>query len=179
MNVPLTVVLKSAQLADGKDHVRFLKTHQALRMLLDSPLNKAGKLRTYVHTMENVLVELSHLIEIPADSGDFGELMSYLLRRLVVKASDGTVLARTVKNPVSKYLPPNSTKIGLSAGGTRMSRDVFEPGIHNGFTFFVDVMSGESGEEGELSICVSDFELSVETHCARIVQVFEELLDVF
>lgn len=183
MDAPLTIVLRGAQLTH-KDKacaydLRFANTHQSLRLLLDSPLNKSSKLRIYVHTVENVLVEVNSLIEISSDPREFSNTMSYLLKRFVVKASDGTVLAKVIKNPVTGHLPPNSTKAALSSKGSRVSKEDLKSSLRRGFVFFVAALPGEEEEDGEFSMKVSDFELSVENSCIKLVSIFEELLEVF
>ena len=73
---------------NGDDHHSFLKkhgrdpadmrpdiTHQALMALLDSPLNKAGLLRVFIHTANNVLIEVSPHIRIPRTYKRFAGLM--------------------------------------------------------------------------------------------------------
>eukprot|EP00960_Hanusia_phi_P021846 647500-Hanusia_phi.AAC.1 len=68
----------SYELLNCDDHVHLLKkfkrdpadcrpdiTHQMLLTLLDSPLNKSGKLQVYIHTEKNVLIEVSPHIRIP------------------------------------------------------------------------------------------------------------------
>lgn len=179
---PVTVVLRGASLARKAKGLerdpRIQKTHQALRLLLDSPLSKSDKLRIYVHTTENVLVELSHLIDIPGDCEEFNNLMSYLLRRLVVKAGDGTVLAKVVKNPVTSYLPPNSTKMGLSAEGRQVPKEELASSVQRGFVFFVDMEAREE-KDVEFDMKLSDFELSIGSCCVKLTSVFEELLEIF
>lgn len=39
--------------------------HQCLLTLLDSPLNKAGHLQIYIHTTQNVLIQVSPHVRIP------------------------------------------------------------------------------------------------------------------
>jgi len=39
--------------------------HQSLLMLLDSPLNRAGFLQVYIHTANNVLIEVNPQTRIP------------------------------------------------------------------------------------------------------------------
>lgn len=41
--------------------------HRCLLSLQDSPLNKAGLLRVYVHTMDNVLIEIDPSCRVIAD----------------------------------------------------------------------------------------------------------------
>ncbi|CAM9438925.1 unnamed protein product [Choristocarpus tenellus] len=49
--------------------------HQELLALLDSPLNKAGKLQVYIHTNLNVLIEVNPQIRIPRTFKRFSGLM--------------------------------------------------------------------------------------------------------
>lgn len=49
--------------------------HQELLALLDSPLNKAGKLRVYVHSASNVLIEVNPKCRIPRTYKRFAGLM--------------------------------------------------------------------------------------------------------
>lgn len=50
--------------------------HQCLLMLMDSPLNRAGLLQVYVHSMQNVLIEINPQTRIqrtfPRFTGLFG-----------------------------------------------------------------------------------------------------------
>lgn len=50
-------------------------THQCLLMLFDSPLNKAGLLQVYVHTSNNVLIEINPQTRIPRTYKRFAGLM--------------------------------------------------------------------------------------------------------
>jgi len=43
--------------------------------LLDSPLNKAGRLQVYVHTAKNVLIEFDPRVRIPRTYKRFAGLM--------------------------------------------------------------------------------------------------------
>ena len=54
-------------------------THQCLMMLLDSPLNRAGRLQIYIHTQRNVLIEVSPHIRIPRTFKRFCGLMGRLI----------------------------------------------------------------------------------------------------
>jgi len=58
-------------------------THQCLLTLLDSPLNKAGRLQVYIHTTKGVLIEVNPHVRIPRTfkrfSGLMGAFYSYTL----------------------------------------------------------------------------------------------------
>lgn len=53
-------------------------THQCLLMLLDSPLNRAGLLQVYIHTSNNVLIEVNPQTRIPRTFKRFAGLMGKL-----------------------------------------------------------------------------------------------------
>jgi rRNA small subunit pseudouridine methyltransferase Nep1 len=138
----LIVVLERACLETGKvgkehvllncdDHANFLRKHkrdpadsrpdilhQCMLILLDSPLNKAGLLRLYVKSEKGVLIEVSPSIRIPRTFRRFSGLMTQLLFKLSIRASNGpTKLLKVVKNPVTDHLPPNSKIHLLSVTG--------------------------------------------------------------
>jgi len=50
-------------------------THQCLLTLLDSPLNKAGRLQVYILTNKNVLIEVNPHVRIPRTYKRFAGLM--------------------------------------------------------------------------------------------------------
>lgn len=53
---------------------------QCLLTLLDSPLNKAGRLQVYVQTAKGVLIEINPTVRIPRTFKRFSGLMgTYLL----------------------------------------------------------------------------------------------------
>ena len=53
--------------------------HQCLLSLLDSPLNKAGKLQVYIRTQKSVLIEVSPHTRIPRTFQRFAGLMGIYL----------------------------------------------------------------------------------------------------
>lgn len=93
-------------------------THQCLMALLDSPLNKAGKLLIYMHTAQNTLIEVHPSLRIPRTFKRFAGLCVELLQRKKIRAAGANeVLMKVVSNPVNKYLPPGSRRFGLSVKG--------------------------------------------------------------
>jgi rRNA small subunit pseudouridine methyltransferase Nep1 len=61
----------------GKDPQKFRPdiVHQELMAVLDSPLNKAGKVKVFMHTAKNVLVEINPKTRIPRTFKRFSGLM--------------------------------------------------------------------------------------------------------
>jgi rRNA small subunit pseudouridine methyltransferase Nep1 len=96
--------------------------HQELLALLDSPLNKAGLLRIYIQTTQNVLIEVNPSIRIPRTYKRFAGLMVQLLHKMKIKAgNDGTTLLKVIKNPFSQHLPAGTRCYGFSCEGTLYS----------------------------------------------------------
>ncbi|CAH8268881.1 unnamed protein product [Arabidopsis lyrata] len=127
---------KTYQLLNSDDHANFLRknnrnpadyrpdiTHQALLMILDSPVNKAGRLKAvYVRTEKGVLFEVKPHVRIPRTFKRFAGIMLQLLQKLSISAvGSGEKLLRCVKNPIEEYhLPVNSRKIGFSHSSEKL-----------------------------------------------------------
>jgi len=90
------------QLLNSDDHVQIMKKnnkdpakyrpdiiHQEVLAVLDSPLNKAGKVKLLVHTEKNVLIEISKNTRIPRTFKRFSGLMVQLLHKLKIRSADG------------------------------------------------------------------------------------------
>lgn len=96
--------------------------HQELLALLDSPLNKAGRLQVYIRTSQNVLIEFHPSVRIPRTYKRFAGLMVQLLHKMKIKAADnGTTLMKVIKNPMSQHLPVGTHVYGMSCEGTLYS----------------------------------------------------------
>ncbi|XP_009339993.2 ribosomal RNA small subunit methyltransferase nep-1-like [Pyrus x bretschneideri] len=126
---------KTYQLLNSDDHSNFLRknnkdpalyrpdiVHQALLMVLDSPINKAGRLRNvYVRTAASVLIEVKPYVRIPRTFKRFSGVMLQLLQKLSISAvGKREKLMRVIKNPVTQYLPINSRKIGFSYSSEKL-----------------------------------------------------------
>ncbi|EWM25399.1 ribosomal rna small subunit methyltransferase nep1 [Nannochloropsis gaditana] len=129
-----TVKMKSGQycLLNCDDHQAMMKKsgknpadyrpdilHQELLALLDSPLNKVGKLKVYIRSSSNVLIEVNAKCRIPRTYKRFAGLMVQLLHKLKVRSADGkATLLKVIKNPVTRYLPAGFKCYGFSVQGT-------------------------------------------------------------
>ena len=84
------------QLLNCDDHVGLMRkhnknpqqyrpdiVHQELMAVLDSPLNKAGKMQLYMHTEKNVLVEINPKTRLPRTFKRFSGLMVSKLLRIL------------------------------------------------------------------------------------------------
>ncbi|KAK2393003.1 ribosomal RNA small subunit methyltransferase NEP1 [Trifolium repens] len=126
---------KTYQLLNSDEHANFLLKnnknpndyrpdicHQALLSILDSPLNKAGRLKVvYIRTEKGVLIEVKPYVRIPETFKLFAGLMLKLLQKLSISAAGKReILLRTIKNPITQYLPINSRKAGLSFSSEKL-----------------------------------------------------------
>ncbi|KAK7818637.1 ribosomal rna small subunit methyltransferase nep1, partial [Quercus suber] len=123
---------KSYQLLNSDDHAYFLNknpadyrpdiVHQALLTILDSQLNKSGMVQAvYVKTEKGVLFEVKPYTRLPRTFKHFCGIMLQLLQKLSITAvGKHEKLLRAIKNPISRYLPVNSRKIGLSHSSEKL-----------------------------------------------------------
>ena len=120
---------KGYQILNCDDHANFLRRHgkdpadyrpdiihQELLAVLDSPLNKAGRVKAiFVHTQKNVLFKVSPHTRVPRTFKRFCGLMVQLLQKLSIRASNGPEkLFKVVKGPVTRYFPAGARRVGFS-----------------------------------------------------------------
>ncbi|KAI3913235.1 hypothetical protein MKW92_028755 [Papaver armeniacum] len=126
---------KTDQLLNSDEHSNFLKkrgdnpadyrpdiAHQALLAILDSPLNKAGKLQAvYVKTGKGVLFEVKPHCRMPRTFKRFCGIMVQLLQKLSITATGKREkLLCVIDKEVHRHLPLNSRRIGLSYSSTKL-----------------------------------------------------------
>jgi rRNA small subunit pseudouridine methyltransferase Nep1 len=155
-------------------------THQLLLTLLDSPLNKAGLLRVYIHTINKVLIEVNPRIRIPRTFQRFCGLMVQLLHKLKIKAADGSdVLMKVVKNPVERHLPIGCKRFSTSVSGELVNIREFVRTLPSEKPAVFVVGSQSHGDAvvdwTERTLSVSQYPLSAAGAAGRIVGAFEDL----
>ncbi|CAM9388699.1 unnamed protein product [Ascophyllum nodosum] len=161
--------------------------HQELLALLDSPLNKAGKLQVYIKTTLNVLIEVNPQIRIPRTFKRFSGLMVQLLHKLKIRAAGkSTMLLRVVKNPVTRHLPPGCKTYGLSVTGTLYNPNHFAAQLPDDapIVFFIGAMASghitrEENPEIEEMISISEFPLSGAAAISRLFGGIENAWGIF
>ena len=176
----------------GKDFAQFRPdiVHDCLKTLLDSPLNKAGKLQIYVHTANNILIEISPSLRIPRTYKRFAGLMAELVDKHKIRAANSRdILMKVIANPVSQYLPAGGRKIALSVNGKMQSSKDFATEVKDlnvPVTVSIGAVStGEPSEEGkfggeyaEEKIAISNYGLSAAICCSKICDAFEEVWNI-
>ncbi|CAJ2668481.1 unnamed protein product [Trifolium pratense] len=124
---------KTYQLLNSDDHADFLHNHnknpndyrpdichQALLHILDSPLNQAGRLKmVYIRTEKGLLIEVKPYERAPRTFKRFAGVMLELLQKSSISPA-GKQLLRTIKYPVTQYLPINSRIVGLSFSSKKL-----------------------------------------------------------
>ncbi|XP_064415436.1 ribosomal RNA small subunit methyltransferase NEP1 [Latimeria chalumnae] len=174
---------KSIILKNGRElgRVRPDITHQSLLMLMDSPLNRAGLLQVYVHTHQNVLIEVNPQTRIPRTFDRFCGLMVQLLHKLSVRAADGPQkLLKVIKNPVTNYLPVGCVKIGTSFSAEKVvcARDLVPKSEPVVFVIGAFAHGSISVDYTEKTVSISNYPLSAALTCAKICTAFEEVWGV-
>lgn len=155
--------------------------HQALLAILDSPLNKAGRLKAvYIHTCKNVLINVNPKIRLPRTFKRFCGLFAQLLQKLSIRATNGPdKLMKIIKGPVTKHLPLDCKRIGFSWAATkRVPMHEYVKSLQDDQTIVFVVGAFAKGHieapwvDEELS--VSEFPLSAAYAIGRITNAFEQ-----
>ncbi|XP_054804087.1 uncharacterized protein LOC129307220 [Prosopis cineraria] len=98
--------------------------HEALRSILDSPLNKAGMVAAiYVKIDKGVLFEVTPHVRLPRTCKRFCGVILELLQKSRVRAKDtNEILLRVLEEPVTRHLPVNSHIVdaGLSYNSEKL-----------------------------------------------------------
>ena len=153
--------------------------------LLDSPINKAGKLRIYIHTAKGVLIEVSPTVRIPRTFKRFAGLMVQLLHRLSIRSTNSQEkLLKVVKNPITDHLPPKCRKVTLSfdAPVVRIREYISELQPTESICVFVGAMAKGpddfADEFVDEKIAISNYSLSASVACSKFCHAAEDVWDI-
>lgn len=161
-------------------------THQCLLTLLDSPINKAGKLQVYIQTARGVLIEVNPSVRIPRTFKRFSGLMVQLLHKLNIRSENSKeVLLKVIKNPITDHLPTKCRKVTLSFDAklrkvqdyvTTLDEDesicVFVGAMARGKDNFADEYVDEK-------IGLSDYPLSASVACSKFCHGCEDVWGIY
>lgn len=155
---------------------------QCLLTLLDSPINKAGRLQIYIHTAKGVLIEVSPTVRIPRTFKRFAGLMVQLLHRLSIRSTNSQEkLLKVIKNPITDHLPPNCRKVTLSfeSSVVRVNDYLNTLGPKESICVFVGAMAkGRDDFADEFkddSIAISNYSLSASVACSKFCHAAEDV----
>lgn len=153
--------------------------HQTLLAILDSPLNKAGRLKgLYVQTTRSTLIQVNPHIRIPRTFRRFCGLMVQLLEKLSIRATNGPdKLLRVVKQPVTKYLPSACKRMGLEYKSAKVvqMRDYVKAAKSELFVFVIGAMANGDIEADYVDdvVAVSEYPLSAACCASRVCNALE------
>lgn len=160
-------------------------THQCLLTLLDSPVNKAGKLQIYIHTAKGVLIEVSPTVRIPRTFKRFAGLMVQLLHRLSIRSTNSQEkLLKVIKNPITDHLPPNCRKVTLSydAEVVRVKDYIEDIGPQQSVCVFVGAMAKGKDDFADMykddAISISNYSLSASVACGKFCNAVEDVWNI-
>lgn len=153
--------------------------------LLDSPVNKEGKLKIYIHTAKGVLIEVSPTVRIPRTFKRFAGLMVQLLHKLSIRSVNSQEkLLKVIKNPITDHLPLNCRKVTLSADadivrvkdyvedlGNKQSICVFVGAMAKGDDTFADQFKDDT-------ISISNYALSASVACGKFCNAVEDVWNI-
>mmetsp|Transcript_7846 Transcript_7846/g.13663 ORF Transcript_7846/g.13663 Transcript_7846/m.13663 type:complete len:245 (-) Transcript_7846:27-761(-) len=173
---------KKRDLSEARSDV----THQCLMNLLDSPLNKAGLLQIFIHTRKNVLIEVNPHVRLPRTFKRFAGLIVQLLDKLKIRSSSqGEILLRVVKNPVTGYLPAGAQRIATSCKADNpVPLDQFLPTIsktkNDPVVFIIGCFAkgNVNVDYADKTIAFSEYPLSAAMSCAKVTSAFEQFWGV-
>jgi rRNA small subunit pseudouridine methyltransferase Nep1 len=153
--------------------------------LLDSPVNKAGKLQIYIATAKGVLIRVSPTVRIPRTFKRFAGLMVQLLHKQSIRSTNSQEkLLETIKNPISDHLPPNCRKITLSfdAEVVKVREYVEKLKPNESICVFVGAMAKGSDtfadEFVDEKISISNYSLSASVACSKFCHAAEDAWDI-
>jgi len=160
-------------------------THQCLLTLLDSPVNKAGKLQIYIHTAKGVLIEVNPTVRIPRTFKRFAGLMVQLLHTLSIRSTTSPEkLLKVIKNPITDHLPPNCRKVTLSfdAPVVRVRDYLQDLGTTESICVFVGAMAKGSDTFADQykddAISISNYSLSASVACSKFCHAAEDIWEI-
>eukprot|EP00735_Rhodelphis_limneticus_P003587 TRINITY_DN15073_c0_g1::TRINITY_DN15073_c0_g1_i1::g.24919::m.24919 TRINITY_DN15073_c0_g1::TRINITY_DN15073_c0_g1_i1::g.24919 ORF type:complete len:236 (+),score=39.49,sp/Q92979/NEP1_HUMAN/49.36/3e-82,EMG1/PF03587.9/1.2e-71,Pox_C4_C10/PF03336.8/0.0077 TRINITY_DN15073_c0_g1_i1:37-708(+) len=192
-NLEVVKVGNKYELLNCDDHAHLLKKagkdpaeyrpdicHQMLLTLLDSPLNKSGRMDLYVHTAKNVLIKVNPSIRLPRTFKRFCGLMVQLLDKLKIRATNGSEkLLECIKNPIEDHFPSKCRKFAFSYHANRIvdMRDFVkalndeEPVV---YVFGAMAHGSVNPPYAEELLSISQYPLSGSVACARLCTTYEQ-----
>jgi rRNA small subunit pseudouridine methyltransferase Nep1 len=182
-------------LLNSDDHIGVLKKcgrdiadarpdilHQCLLTLLDSPINKAGRLQIYIQSTKGVLIEVNPTVRIPRTFKRFAGLMVQLLHKLSIRSTTSSEkLLKVIKNPVTQYLPPNCRKVTLSWEAPVLNVREYVAGLGDEESICVVIGAMAKGKDDfadgwvDEKIGVSNYSLSASVACSKFCHAAEDV----
>lgn len=159
-------------------------THQCLLSLFDSPLNKTGMLQVYIHTSNNILIEINPICRIPRTFKRFSGLFSQLLLKSKIQApGSNEILLKLVNGGIKSIIPKCIPLIELNENSRLINIDEYGKSISRkskSVAYLIGAMSkGEMmNEEKDDSVSLSSYGLTASVVCSRVVNAYENIWNI-
>ncbi|KAK9466100.1 Alpha/beta knot methyltransferase [Lipomyces arxii] len=160
-------------------------THQCLLTLLDSPINKAGKLQVYILTAKGVLIEVNPSVRIPRTFKRFSGLMVQLLHKLSIRSVNShEKLLKVIKNPITDHLPTKCRRITLSSDAKPLKVQDYVQTLEpdESICVFVGAMAHGTDDFADEwvddKISVSQYSLSASVACSKFCHGCEDAWNI-
>ncbi|PIA16626.1 Nep1-domain-containing protein [Coemansia reversa NRRL 1564] len=158
-------------------------THQCLLTLLDSPLNKTGRLQVYIHTTNDVLIEISPQVRIPRTFKRFSGLMVQLLHKMSIRSSKtNEKLLKVIKNPASQYFPADALKLTFSYDAPTVHLQTWlrqKLGAQQNIVIAIGAMAHGKDDFADAyvdeKIGISEYPLSASLACGKLTCALEDI----
>mmetsp|Transcript_17759 Transcript_17759/g.26608 ORF Transcript_17759/g.26608 Transcript_17759/m.26608 type:complete len:254 (-) Transcript_17759:70-831(-) len=158
--------------------------HQALLAILDSPLNKAGKVGPIlIRTTSNQIISVHPSARIPRTARQFGDMMGELLQKMSVKSQlDRKKLLHFVRGPITDHLPLGAPRLAFSfsaANVTDMHKFMKQTPNPESMVLIVGAMAQgsildlDSLYVYDKAICMSNYPLSAACTLSRLLAAVE------
>ena len=158
---------------------------QCLLTLLDSPVNKAGKLQVYIQSAKGVLIEVNPTVRIPRTFKRFAGLMVQLLHKLSIRSTTSSEkLLKVIKNPVTQYLPPNCRKVTLSWEAPAINVREYVGALGKDESLCIVIGAMAKGKDDfadgwiDEKIGVSNYSLSASVACSKMCHAAEDVWNI-
>mmetsp|Transcript_19613 Transcript_19613/g.47903 ORF Transcript_19613/g.47903 Transcript_19613/m.47903 type:complete len:292 (-) Transcript_19613:308-1183(-) len=186
-------------LLNAQDHADYLEkhqedpelyrpdiVHQALLAVLDSPLNKAGKIKgVYVHTTDGHIIYVDPGTRLPRMFKRFCGVIVEVMQRMRVRSTRGKKLLKLVRSPLGSHLPIGSKKIAFSysvKNVTDFNEYAKKLSVNEPLVLAVGAMAhghilDETAEymEQNTALCISNYPLSAACAISRILGSLEKV----
>ena len=164
-------------------------THQILLNLFDSPLNKVGLLKVYIHTTNNIFIDINQNTRIPRTFKRFCGLFTQLLLNNEINSDSNENLLKVIDyDKLNNIIGKNTPKILISDKGRLVDLDSYCENLNNNLkenqsVCFIINGSGKNNIDKYIKynddiISISSYEIPSNIIGAKICTSFENIWEI-
>jgi rRNA small subunit pseudouridine methyltransferase Nep1 len=95
--------------------------HQCLLQLMDSALNRSGRLQVFLRTKKGICLMVDPRLRVPRSFRLFEKMMVMLFFKMKIRSSTGYLsLMKVVRNPITDHIPANLRIIRVEKDGEQV-----------------------------------------------------------